>query len=235
MTYSRPKPTPIETTQLCKYGCGQQAKYQFSKGSYSCSEHHNSCPEKRKAFSERDDHKGRGQKSLETRTRLGITKTAQIKGGATRRQMGFYVRLGKRMQEILSDRNWSRDPKSKILSYKDTSILYQGQYEFEFLQSLEESNGLEWLVANVSRGPTLWYNNPIDNKQHLYISDFIIDGVIHEIKSSWTWNKNGTDMDLERRNKAKLDACVNAGYAVVLVIWKKETIRYEKRSLGGAL
>ncbi len=227
MKYSRPKSTPIQTTELCKYGCGQQAKYQFAKGAYSCSEHHNSCPGKRKAFSDRDDHYERHVKSLETRTRLGITKSSQVKGGETRRQMGFYERLGKRMQEILSEKTWSVDPKSKILSYKDTTILYQGQYEFEFLESLEDSNGLEWLVNNVSRGPSLWYNNPIDNKKHLYISDFIIEGVIHEVKSSWTWNKNGTDMDLERINRAKLDACVKAGYSVVLTIWKKEVIRYE--------
>ena len=44
---------------------------------------------------------------------------------------------------------------------------------------------------------------------------------MYEIKSSWTWNKNGTDINLERKNKAKLTECINQKYNVVLVLNQK--------------
>ena len=69
--------------------------------------------------------------------------------------------------------------------------------------------------------------DPVDNTKRLYISDFLIDNTIYEIKSEWTWNKHGDDMELERKNKAKLDECVNQGFKVVLVMNGKEII-YEK-------
>lgn len=162
---------------------------------------------------------------------MGITKSSQIKGGATRKQMGFYERQGKRMQELWATQPWSNNPKCPLKKYKDTEINYQGTFEFEFLEDLEVKHGLSWLVSNVTRGPCVWYNHPIDKEERLYISDFSVQGVVHEIKSEWTWNKYGTDLDLENINRAKLDACVKAGYSVVLVIWKKEVVNYEPRSL----
>lgn len=38
---------------LCKYGCGQEAKHQLKNGSWCCSESHNSCPACRKKNSEK--------------------------------------------------------------------------------------------------------------------------------------------------------------------------------------
>ena len=86
---------------------------------------------------------------------------------------------------------------------------------------------MEWIVNNVTRGPSIWYIDPVDNTKRLYISDFLIDNTIYEIKSEWTWNKHGDDMALESKNKAKLDECVSQGFKVVLVMNGKEII-YEK-------
>ena len=43
---------PINTTELCSYGCGQIAKYKFKNGNICCSESKNSCPVHRKQLSE---------------------------------------------------------------------------------------------------------------------------------------------------------------------------------------
>jgi hypothetical protein len=64
-------------------------------------------------------------------------------------------------------------------------------------------------------------------KRRLYISDYIIDNTIYEIKSSYTWNRCGKDAELENLNRAKLNECIALGHRVVLVLDKKE-IKYEK-------
>lgn len=218
MSYNKPFAEPIITTQLCDYGCGLVANFKFRKGKICCSMHHNSCLGKRLEFSNRTDHKETAAKSLETRTRLGITKTSQIKGGATRVAQGHYKQLAKTMQQHWEENPWQNNLQCPLVLYKDTNINYQGTFEFEFLEELEQEYGIEWLVNNVSRGPSIWYIDPTDNAKRLYISDFIIDNTIYEIKSGWTWNKHGKDIILEEKNKAKLTACIKEGYNIIVVL-----------------
>jgi hypothetical protein len=227
MSYNKPFAEPIVSTQLCDYGCGQIAKYKFVKGKVCCSTSHNSCPAKRKAFSERTDHKETAAKSLATRTRLGITKSSQIKGGATRIAQGHYKHLAETMQKHWQENPWNNNLECPILVYKETALRYQGTYELEFLEELEDEFGLDWITKNIKRGPSLWYIDPTDNTKRLYISDFIISNTIYEIKSSWTWNKHGKDILLEKKNKAKLTACIDQCYNVVLVLNQKR-ISYEE-------
>jgi hypothetical protein len=226
MPYQKPKAESINTTDLCEYGCGNIALFKFAKGKICCSQHQNSCTGKRKLFSDRVDHKQNAAKSLATRTALGITKISQIKGGATRRASGHYQKLAKTMQEHWAKNPWQNNLECPILPYKNTELSYQGSYEFEFLEEIEFDKGIEWVVTNVKRGPSIWYIDPTDNTERLYISDFIIDATVYEIKSEWTWNKRGKDLVLEEKNKAKLTACVNQGYNVVLVLNQKR-ILYE--------
>lgn len=221
MAYNKPFAEKIETNQLCNYGCGQFALFKFKSGKICCSQHYNSCPGKRAEFSNRTDHKEIAAKSLATRQKLGITKSSQIKAGKTRKESGHYQRLAKKMQEHWAANPWQNNLECPILFYKDTLLQYQGTYEYEFLEELELENGLEWIVNNVNRGPSLWYFDPVDQKERLYISDFIIDNTIYEIKSSWTWNKNGKDLNLERKNKAKLTECVKQHYNIILVLNQK--------------
>lgn len=227
MSYSKPKAEQIITGEICQYGCKTTAKYRFANGKICCSEHQNSCLGKRKAFSENNNHAENAKKSLETRIKLGITKTSQVKGGRTRREAGHYKKLAEKMREHWAERPWNNNTQCPILDYKNTGIAYQGTYEFDFLQSLESKHGLEWVTATVKRGPSVWYIDPIDNTKKLYISDFVIYNTVYEIKSNWTWNKRGTDLELESRNKAKLNQCLSEGYEVVLVL-EREEIKYEK-------
>ena len=227
MPYHKPKAETIITDELCHYNCGVKANFKFSNGKLCCSAHQNSCLGKRKQFSDRTDHKETAAKSLATRVKLGITKTSQLKGGATRVAAGHYQRLAEKMKEHWAEHPWQNNIQCPLLPYKNTKINYQGTFEYSFLENLENKNGIEWIISNVSRGPSIWYMDPVDNTKRLYISDFLIDNTIYEIKSEWTWNKHGDDMELERKNKAKLDECVNQGFKVVLVMNGKEII-YEK-------
>lgn len=218
MSYNKPFAEKIETTQLCDYGCGQVAQYQFRKGKVCCSQHFNSCPGKRLEFSNRTDHKETAAKSLATRQKLGITKTSQIKATKTRKLNGHYENLAEKMRNHWASNPWQNNLQCPILLYKNTTLQYQGTFEYEFLEELEEEFGLEWVVENVKRGPNIQYIDPTDQKERLYISDFIIGNTIYEIKSSWTWNKKGKDTALEEKNKAKLTECIKQGYNVILVL-----------------
>jgi len=232
MSYKKPQADPIETTEMCQYGCATVAKYKFWNNKLCCSKHQNSCLGKRKAFSKLD-HTARTAKSLATRIEKGITKTSQIKATATRKSNNHYEKLAKTMQEHWAKNAWNNNTQCPILKFKDTELIYQGTYEFEFLEELELEYGLEWIKTNVSRGPNLFYQDPISQSKKLYISDFLINNTVYEIKSSWTWNKNGKDLDLEKRNKAKLTECVKRNYNVVLVL-NQTRISYE-RVMDGTL
>ena len=214
----------IITDQLCDYGCGQIAKFIYKSGKVCCSESYNSCPEKRKQFSELD-HTERTEKSLKTRVELGITKSSQIKGGKTRRETGFYDRLGSHMQELWALSPWNNNPKWR--NFHDTEIMIQSTYEEEFLSNLERKNGISWVKDNVSRGPHFYYIDPNTNKKRIYLSDFIIDDIIYEIKGWYTWNNKNKDKNLELGNRAKLNAVLDTGKIVILVLEGKE-ILYEK-------
>jgi len=222
MPYNKPYYEEIDTNELCDYGCALKAKFKFHNGKKCCSKHFNSCPGKRKKFSD-SDHSERARKSLETRIRLGITKTSQIKGGKTRRDNGHYERLAIKMQAHWDKTPWQNNPRCKLIPYKHITLNCQGSYEYAFLNKLESKFGLSWIEENVSRGPNIWYIDPATNKKRLYISDFQIGNTVYEIKSSWTWNKKGKDMNLEEKNKAKLQQCINEGYNVELILnGKKE-------------
>lgn len=232
MSYKKPQAEKINTAEICEYGCGTQAQYKFWNGKLCCSKHHNSCKGKREAFSKLD-HTERTSKSLATRIEKGITKTSQIKATATRKANNHYEKLAHTMREHWAKNPWDNNIQCPILEFKNTGLVYQGTYEFEFLGELELEHGLEWVKENVKRGPSVWYNDPEDGSKKLYISDFLIHNTVYEIKSSWTWNKHGKDLILENRNKAKLTECVKQKYNVILVLNQKR-IEYE-RVMDGTL
>lgn len=221
--YKKPQITVIDTENLCQYGCQSQAKYMFANGKLCCSKHQNSCLGKRKQFSDRTDHKDRAEKSLATRTKLGITKTSRIKANQTMIKNGTYQILREKMQEYWKNNHHQNNPHCLLLPYKTLDLKYQGSHEYNFLLKLEMLHGLDWIAHHVRRGPSVWYIDTTGTKR-LYISDFLIDNIIYEIKSYWTWNRHGADMDLENNNKAKLNECLKQGYKVMLVLDGEEII-----------
>ena len=217
----KPKAEYIETTDLCEYGCQQIAKYKFANGKICCSTSYNSCTSKRNEFSKLD-HTARTSKSLETRVEKGITKSSRAKAHATMEANGTYKVMRKKMQEHWKSNPHQNNVQCPLVPYKDTELLYQGTYEYDFLESWELLNGIEWVIEHIKRGPAIWYIDPTDNTERLYISDFLIYNTVYEIKSAWTWNKHGKDIVLETKNKAKLAAAKTAGYNVKLVLDKEE-------------
>ena len=117
----------------------------------------------------------------------------------------------------------------KIKHDSDTGIKYQGSYELQFINDLKSKFGVEWVKQNLKRGPSIQY---IDyyGKQRWYMSDFIIDNTVYEIKSNWTWNRRGKDKILEQNNINKLVAAANAGFIVKLI---RERIEIDYATIAG--
>ena len=66
--------------QLCDYGCGQEAKYQFKNGKWCCSKSFNSCPNMKKINRELNKGKILGPPSLEHRRKNSEANKGKILG-----------------------------------------------------------------------------------------------------------------------------------------------------------
>ena len=104
----------------------------------------------------------------------------------------------------------------KMLNYKDTDLSYQGTYEKFFLDLMDKEN----LLDHVSNGDTFEYE--YDNKKHAYHVDFKFKDKLIEIKSGWTYNKNGKDLELQKINEAKWKSVRDSGEILIVLIDKSE-------------
>lgn len=104
----------------------------------------------------------------------------------------------------------------KIKEYKDTGINYQGSYEKYFLELIEEKG----LLNEVKPGHSFEYE--WKGEKHTYHTDFVFRGRHIEIKSGWTYNKNGDDQELQNLNESKWKSVKDMGSNLVVLIGKSE-------------
>ena len=104
----------------------------------------------------------------------------------------------------------------KIKPYKDSGINYQGSYEKYFLELIEEKD----LLSEVSSGDSFIYT--FNGVEHTYYVDFKFRGKQIEIKSGWTYNKNGKDLELQNINEAKWKSVRDLGENLIVLIDKSE-------------
>lgn len=96
----------------------------------------------------------------------------------------------------------------KIKQYKDTNLIYQGSYEYDFLEKFYP------LYNDIENGLSICYT--IDNKDHMYHSDFYIPSLnlVIEIKNSYLAKK-----DIDEINEKK-KAVISNGYDFIMIIDK---------------
>ena len=99
----------------------------------------------------------------------------------------------------------------KIKSYKGTEINYNGSYELYFLELLEGKG----LLNEIKPGQSFEYF--INNTSHIYHTDFTFKGKQIEIKSGWTYNKNGKDKELQNINDLKWAAARLKADLIILI------------------
>lgn len=104
----------------------------------------------------------------------------------------------------------------KMFKYKETELHYQGSYEKLFLELMEDKG----LLGEVLNGDTFEY--VLENKTHSYHVDFKFKGKQIEIKSGWTYNKNGKDLELQNINDTKWQSVRDSGVEFCALIDKSE-------------
>lgn len=104
----------------------------------------------------------------------------------------------------------------KMFKYKETELHYQGSYEKLFLELMEDKG----LLGEVLNGDTFEY--VLENKTHSYHVDFKFKGKQIEIKSGWTYNKNGKDLELQNINDTKWQSVRDSGLEFCALIDKSE-------------
>jgi len=108
----------------------------------------------------------------------------------------------------------------EILQYKDTDLTYQGSYEKYFLELLEYRQ----MLQNVSNGKIYTYE--FTGKKRTYYSDFCVNDTTIEIKSSWTYNRNGKDLNLQMKNETRWKRVRELGDSIVILKSKEEINNY---------
>lgn len=116
--------------------------------------------------------------------------------------------------------NKQQKSSSCVKKYKNTELTYQGTYEKFFLDEIERVGFLN----KVKNGKN--YSYILKNKIHIYYSDFELNNTTIEIKSNWTYNKNGKDKDLELENETKWKSVVEFGDKIIVLKTKKEIKDY---------
>jgi len=151
--------------------------------------------------------------------KYGTTNVMSIQEIKDKRKQTFKEKYGKdhpmQTREVLEKNHLSG---LRIKKYKDTKITYQGSYEKYFLELIEEKG----LLSEVQQGQSFEYEHNGD--KHIYHTDFTFRDKQIEIKSGWTYNKNGADKQLQESNESKWKVVKD----LVVLIGKSEVLGFVK-------
>lgn len=106
----------------------------------------------------------------------------------------------------------------EIKYYKNTDLTYQAGYEKYFLEQMDKCGFLNELSMGKS------YNYVFDEKLHVYHSDYLFKDITIEIKSEWSYNRDGTDQRLQLENELKWQTVKNNGDNLI-ILWSENEIK----------
>jgi hypothetical protein len=110
--------------------------------------------------------------------------------------------------------------KNSFKTYKYHHLNYQGSYEKYFLELMDEKG----LLNDISNGKS--YNYIFNDKKCVYYSDYLYNNITIEIKSSWTYDRNGLDSELGLKNEAKWKSVRDIGDNIITLKSKEEIKNY---------
>ena len=108
----------------------------------------------------------------------------------------------------------------KVFRYKDTNLTYQAGYEKYFLELMDKYGFLNELSMGKS------YSYIFEDKSHKYYSDYFFRNLTIEIKSTWTYNRNGENEKMGLMNESKWQAVKKEGDKLIILFSKKEIKDY---------
>ena len=203
---------PVETEELCHYGCGCQAKFRNGSGNLMCLTRSNSCP----AIKEKNSKAiSKAHADGKMRTDFGGRKNTWSKG--LTKETDYRL---KRMAElsigrkILNRAPHSEETKNKMRDARNRIILegkydssgrkgHRGHYDGIYFHSSWELAFYLWNKHNkisVNRNHKRVFEYKSGEKVYSYIPDFESDGVYYEIKS-YLYSKRDVDKYNQTKDK----------------------------------
>jgi hypothetical protein len=135
--------------KLCDYGCGQEAKFQFKNEKWCCSEHYNSCPEKRRKNSETSKgqipwSKGKkGIHSIEGLKNISEKNKAKVVTSETKKKMSESQKIrNKKYTNPMIGRNHSEESKEKMSKNRKPGFVPSNKGKKDYIIN-QKKNGKE--------------------------------------------------------------------------------------------
>lgn len=116
--------------------------------------------------------------------------------------------------------------KNSSIKFYDNNLFYQGSYEKHFLDYMFNNN-----IKNIKRGER--FNYYFKNKNKQYRSDFMLNDIIFEIKSSWTYGKK--DENRRNKNHSKFKSVINRGFKLFVIFDKKYFVEVNEININNNL
>lgn len=123
-----------------------------------------------------------------------IKKTMQKRYDVDYPGQMYKNRIASSKRMIKFNKNWFKN--IRIKKYKDTDLYYQSSYELEFLELCEANN----IIDRISNGNS--YKYLTKEFGHNLLTDFCIDNIEIEIKSSYILKKQGGMQVLNAKREA---------------------------------
>lgn len=186
-------------TKLCDYGCGQEAKYQRKNGKWCCSKNIAQCPAIRKKLVENhvDSKEVYKNLSIEKKKKMAWNKglTAEtnesVKRGRDKVRQQFAS--GERVGTFLG-KHHTEETRKKISKNTSASYNYEadrksgrgkkGYYKGFWCDSTYELAYIIYCLdhnISISRNKE-YFIYEYQGKQHRYYPDFVVEGILIEIK-----------------------------------------------------
>nr|WNL50367.1 endonuclease [Marseillevirus sp.] len=126
--------------------------------------------------------------------------------------------------EVISKRNRSLFHKKEFVMPSGGIFICQGYEPFALRLLLSEGIREEDILPPSKEKISVGYI--FGGKERVYHPDIFIksESLLIEVKSEWTYNRHGKDLDLQKKNLEKLKACRKNGYSTRLYIFNEKGI-----------
>ena len=159
-----------------------------------------------------------GKKSRETRKKIGedgLTLAQRL----TQKMMKTMSQIGEDGLSGFERAFKNGAGRNTKLQYHSSGLCYQGSLEKCFLDLVAEIGYIE----KVKKIKPISYE--YKTTKHLYHADFCYNIILFEIKSGWTYDRNGNDLNLRKLNHIKWIAAISKGYKLC-IIWDNTSLSF---------
>jgi hypothetical protein len=146
---------------------------------------------------------------------LNMHRRAAIKAARTMRTTILGNGLNIHQNAYLKRRDKTTCWKIRTKHYNE-KLFYQSNDEKNFLDKAAEFS----LLDQLDNGHTIKYFNA-KNEVKNYYPDFSFKDIIFEIKSPWTYDQNGNNLEMRINNNLKLKGVLDSDYKVFLIVNNK--------------